>query len=234
MPVPFFGRLNTIYSRCAPLLVFTVGLASRVVYAQASRLEVTPTSTTIRFLDFNPYYEFLRQAQATGVPSITVIDPGVGVRVGYSQNSAWMWEAVTALFPRFATDRGGEYQGGAKLLLEGGGRYRHRITGPLSLAGVMRVGFIDFARAPQVFASVQGPNSTLTAVGEAERKYLTVFFGGAAEMRISTRTKLTFDVGDSLVRYRPQPSGVNPSFSRHNLRLEIGFSVGFGHPVAPR
>jgi len=193
--------------------------------------ELATGLTVIRFADFNPYNELQRQIPAARFATPKWIDPGIQIRVGFNQNSDWVWEGAVALLPRYAETNDGGFRGGAKGVLEGGARYRHRIQRELAVGGLAHVGVIDFERAPRIFGVAQGANTTLTAVGEIERKSVQTFVAAVFELQLSNRTKVSFDLGDSIVFYRPQPDAVNPHFLRQNVRLDVGFGIGFGRRI---
>jgi hypothetical protein len=222
-------RAIAALAQSALLVCLALSVSAQRASAQTlRRWELTTGLTVIRFADFNPYNELQRQIQTLHPAIPTWIDPGVELRVGFCQNSEWVWEAAAALFPRFAEDKGIEFRGGAKGVLEGGGRYRHRIHRGLAVGGLAHLGVIDFERAPRIFGVAQAANTTLTAVGEIERRSVQTFLAVVFEVQLSNRTKVSFDLGDSIVLYRPQPADVNPRFSRQNLRLDVGFGIGFG------
>jgi hypothetical protein len=58
--------------------------------------------------------------------------------------------------------------------------------------------------------------------------FLTVDVGGIFEYCPTKRTIFRVDVGDTIIRYRSlEPEVINPSFTRHNLQMSLGFGFRF-------
>jgi len=122
-------------------------------------------------------------------------------------------------------------------VLEPGGRKFQMLFGPriglrfrrFGVFGKVRPGFIrldryevieEIFKTPTTLAILSGTRNGLT--------FLNVDVGGVFEYYPSRKTILRFDAGDTVIRYGAQePKDINPSFTRHNLQLSVGFGFRF-------
>ncbi len=158
-------------------------------------------------------------------------EPGVGVRLGFRLTDHLGVELEASLFPRYADvdsvvrgRRGLVETGLAKGLVVGGLVVRQRLSGVVIL-GRVRPGAMSYSGFPAVFARSPGGPPTLYEVVDVPATFPALDIGGGVEKQLSSRILVRFDVGDSIIWFRPTPRELNPSYSRHNLQLTGG--VGF-------
>jgi hypothetical protein len=70
------------------------------------------------------------------------------------------------------------------------------------------------------------PKDILIGVSEKPATFFNVDIGGVFEYYPTKKTVIRFDAGDTIIRFHGQdPKAINPSFTRHNLQMNLG--VGF-------
>ena len=122
--------------------------------------------------------------------------------------------------------------GGEKTQFLAGVKYGYRGR-RFGVFGKVRPGFIRFNAFPSidfkfVVPSPGGsqPKDILIGVSEKPATFFNVDIGGVFEYYPTKRTVIRFDAGDTIIRFHGQdPKGINPSFTRHNLQMNLG--VGF-------
>lgn len=198
------------------LLFCLLLLCSQAAAQTASALRMTSTTDPIAksptaerkfevgvhfsMLRYNDYGDFLTE-------------PGVGGRLTYNLNDNFAVEGELNLYPR--SHEGDPTVSGRKTLALFGVKAGVR-KGRFGFFGKARPGFIHFGRRLE-FACID--------VGEGDCSLAKTNFafdvGGVTEFRISPRTLLRFDLGDTIIR-----SSIIGSYNTtHNLQLNAG--VGF-------
>jgi len=72
------------------------------------------------------------------------------------------------------------------------------------------------------------PKDILIGVSEKPATFFNVDIGGVFEYYPTKRTVIRFDAGDTIIRFHGQdPKAINPSFTRHNLQMNLGFGFRF-------
>jgi len=209
-----------------------LALIPAIAEAQVSpkRWQATVLFTSLRFADLDPSIEQSHLEAGRDFPLATWWEPGVGVRLAFRLTDHLSVEAEATLFTRYADllreveveGRGQVAPGGAKGQLVAGLVLRHTLSGVVVL-GRVRPGAVSFTGFPAIFVRSQSGRLIGTVTTPATFPALDV--GGGVEKQLSSRILVRFDVGDSIIWYRPTPKELNPSYSRHNLQLTGG--VGF-------
>ncbi|HEX8492134.1 MAG TPA: outer membrane beta-barrel protein [Pyrinomonadaceae bacterium] len=143
-----------------------------------------------------------------------LIEPGIGGRLTYNLNDNFAVEGEVNFYPR--SHEGDPTVSGRKTLAIFGVKAGVR-KGRLGFFGKARPGFIHFSRRLE-FACVD-------VGGEGDcslsKRNFAFDLGGVTELRISPRTLLRFDLGDTIIR----SSIIGGYKTTHNLQLNAG--VGF-------
>lgn len=124
--------------------------------------------------------------------------------------------------------------GGEKTQFLAGVKYGYRGR-RFGVFGKVRPGFIRFNAFPSinfqfVVPSPGGgqPKDILIGVSEKPATFFNVDIGGVFEYYPTKRTVIRFDAGDTIIRFHGQdPKEINPSFTRHNLQMNLGFGFRF-------
>jgi len=98
-----------------------------------------------------------------------------------------------------------------------------------------RPGFIRFNAFNSVDAKYVLPSPTggppvdvLLFLSEKPATFFNMDIGGVFEYYTSKRTMIRFDIGDTIIHYNAQkPRDVNPTFTRHNPQMNLGFGFRF-------
>ncbi|MBX3267696.1 MAG: hypothetical protein KF831_13430 [Acidobacteria bacterium] len=124
--------------------------------------------------------------------------------------------------------------GGEKTQFLAGVKYGYRGK-RFGVFGKVRPGFIRFNAFPSinfqfVVPSPGGgqPKDILIGVSEKPATFFNVDIGGVFEYYPTKRSVIRFDAGDTIIRFHGQePKDINPSFTRHNLQMNLGFGFRF-------
>lgn len=124
--------------------------------------------------------------------------------------------------------------GGEKTQFLAGVKYGYRGR-RFGVFGKVRPGFIRFNAFPSIIfqfvvPSPGGgqPKDILIGVSEKPATFFNVDIGGVFEYYPTKRTVIRFDAGDTIIRFHGQdPKAINPSFTRHNLQMNLGFGFRF-------
>lgn len=121
------------------------------------------------------------------------------------------------------------FSGGKKTQFLAGVKYGIRRS-KYGVFGKARPGVIRFTAYPKVIALFFSPlrDDMVIFSAEAPATFFNIDFGGVFEYYPSRRTVVRVDVGDTIIRYSAQkPKEINPSFTRNNLQVNIGFGFRF-------
>jgi len=124
------------------------------------------------------------------------------------------------------------FSGGEKTQLLFGAKYGFR-SKRFGVFAKARPGLIHFRAFPYVvdkFIVYQNgqPYDMLVLSSEKPATFFNMDVGGVFEYYPSKRTLIRFDIGDTIIHYNAQPPrDVNPTFTRHNLQMNLGFGFRF-------
>jgi len=209
---------------------------------QLKRFEIGGHFTNLQFGTFDP--EWTREWHdiaplPPGLPYHPAYknpkDPGVGVRFSYNINRYIAVEAeANWLFQKefinhFPLINQSPFSGGNKFQMLFGPKFGKRWK-RIGVFGKVRPGFIHFNAFPVTTWIQQVPPGqpflSLTSLRDA--KFFNIDMGGVFEYYPTKRTLFRVDVGDTFVRYnRQEPKEFNPTFTRHNLQMNLGFGFRF-------
>lgn len=170
-------------------------------------------------------------------------ESGFGGRFTFNVNRNLAFESEINFTPSTRTFdeiiRGGSVptrrsSGGEKTQLLAGAKYGYRGK-RFGVFGKVRPGFIRFnafesIRFQWVVPSPGGgqPKDILIGVSEKPATFFNIDVGGVFEYYPTKRTVIRFDMGDTIIRFQGQkPKDINPSFTRHNLQMSLGFGFRF-------
>ena len=175
------------------------------------------------------------------------IEPGVGVRLGYSINRYLTVEAEGNLFPRDRGDFDPDFTGGRKVQGLFGAKVGRRFES-VGVFAKARPGFVHFSRGdlrPRegvgCILSIPPPLGCFEGTGRTD---FAVDVGGVFELYPSERTIVRFDAGDTILRTGahlvpvivneprdPIPArgfvGGAPAKTTHNVQASVGFGFRF-------
>lgn len=182
-----------------------------------------------------------------GLPDRVTVDKryesGFGGRFTFNVNRNLAFESELNFTPSTRTIneilRGGRVptrrsSGGEKTQFLAGVKYGYRGE-RFGVFGKARPGFIRF----NAFESIDfkfvypspgdgQPKDILIGVSEKPATFSSVDIGGVFEYYPTKRTVIRFDAGDTIIRFHGQePKDINPSFTRHNLQMNLGFGFRF-------
>ncbi|MER3632939.1 MAG: hypothetical protein C4325_12950 [Blastocatellia bacterium] len=186
---------------------------------------------------------FRRAGFEDRVTSDNRYESGFGVRFSFNINRNLALESELNFTPSTRTFaeviRGGSIPtrrslGGEKTQFLAGVKCGHRGK-RFGVFGKVRPGFIRFNAVPSidfqwVVQSPGGgqPKDILIGVSEKPATFFNVDFGGVFEYYPTKKTVIRFDTGDTIIRFHGQnPKAINPSFTRHNLQMKLGFAFCF-------
>ena len=161
-------------------------------------------------------------------------EPGIGARFTYNINKNIAIEGEGNFFYQYRKEirpfsQGrASYQGGQKVQVLAGPKIGYR-SKKFGVFGKVRPGIITFAGYPVIqFLEVSAPGSAFFGQGRQRATFFNVDVGGVVEYYPSRKSVIRFDIGDTIVRYKGQePKYANPSFTRHNLQMNVGFGFRF-------
>lgn len=124
--------------------------------------------------------------------------------------------------------------GGEKTQFLAGVKYGYRGK-RFGVFGKVRPGFIRFNAFESIDLKVVVPSpgggppkNILLSLSEKPATFFNVDIGGVFEYYPTKRTVIRFDAGDTIIRFHGQdPKAINPSFTRHNLQMNLGFGFRF-------
>ena len=225
-----FIFVNVVAAVC---LLGSFGNAQSNTGSEIKRFEVGGQFTFMNRVDANASREIIqRRFFPTLQPDwATIAEFGFGGRVTMNISRSFALEAEANVFP---VDKSANPTIGVPIrVTEPGGRKFQAVFGPkighrwqkFGVFGKVRPGLFRIDR----FEAVEQIGSDFV-LGDV--RHGLVFFnldiGGVAEYYPSKRTILRFDAGDTIIRYGAQePKDINPSFTRHNLQLSVGFGFRF-------
>ncbi len=222
-------------------IAFFIGCLSKIGASQSidesdlKKYEVGGHFTMLRRADAHTVSETFRRND----PTLTEFSPavlselGAGGRFTYNFTNNIAIEAEANFFPE---DKKSNFVIGVPVrVVEPGGRKFQMVFGPkvgyrkrtFGVFGKLRPGFIRLDRFDVVTQVIGSPVITLV-ISETKRgvNFFNIDVGGVFEYYPSRRTVFRVDVGDTIIRYNAQePKDINPSFTRHNLQINVG--VGF-------
>ncbi len=205
--------------------------------SETKKYEIGGQFTFLRRTDADTTRETFRQFYGTSNTfenSIKITELGLGGRFTYNFTKNIAIDAEANFFP-------GNKQRVAIIgvpikVMEPGGRKIQVLFGPkigirkknFGVFGKLRPGFIRLG-GYEVIEQVGSQNQFFILSTRASGlKFFNVDVGGVAEYYPSRRTVFRVDVGDTIIRYGAQkPKEINPSFTRHNLQINVGFGFRF-------
>jgi hypothetical protein len=230
-------------------IILGVILAIGSTFPIYSQVTADSDSISNRRFEIGGQFNFLRRADADTVLEILhrsdpvpasskvaiLTELGLGGRFGVNFSKNIDIEVEANVFP---ADKQRDMRTGVPVtVLEPGGRKFQMLFGPrigvrfrrFGVFGKVRPGFIRLDRY-EVIEEISKTSTTLAILSGTRNglAFLNVDIGGVVEYYPSTRTILRFDAGDTIIRYGAQePKDINPSFTRHNLQLSVGFGFRF-------
>lgn len=174
----------------------------------------------------------LSNSGSSGSPSISEF--GFGARFTYNFTRYAAIEVEGNLFPQ---DRRSNLVLGRPIrVIEPGGRKLQAVAGPkigyrgekFGIFGKFRTGLIRLDRYDAV--TQIGPPDNFFVLSETRKKvgFLNFDLGGVVEYYPTKSTVFRVDVGDTIIHYRRlPPKEINPSITRHNLQVNLGFGFRF-------
>lgn len=117
-----------------------------------------------------------------------------------------------------------------------GGRKFQAVFGPkfgvrrekFGIFGKVRPGFIRLDKYNVIHSVFNEPPFFSVLTGVESATFFNIDIGGVLEYYPSRRAVFRVDVGDTIIRYNAQkPKEINPTFTRHNLQINIGFGFRF-------
>ena len=208
------------------------------------RFEVGGHFTIMFQDDFNPANVTFRQFGFNdSAQNVRRYESGFGGRFTYNINKRLAVEGEVNFTPSIATlnDRLSNSEpaniappGGEKLQILGGVKYGIRRKN-FGVFAKLRPGAIRFNAFPKITGrfianSPTGgqPLDVLLFQQEHPAFFFNIDAGGVFEYYLSKRTVFRVDVSDTIIRYNSQePKDLNPSFTRHNLQINVGFGFRF-------
>src|SRR5690606_21779365 len=125
--------------------------------------------------------------------------------------------------------RTGPFSGGEKTQVLFGAKYGIRKK-KFGVFGKVRPGFIHFNAFPhidnvfKIYLPTGELDDMLILSSEKPATFFNVDVGGVFEYYMTKNTMIRFDIGDTIIRYNKQePKEFNPTFTRHNLQMDLGF-----------
>jgi len=232
--------LVRILSLTLALILFSNSFAQTNDDSTASkfhRFEVGGHFTVVRRADANAVSEVFRRNGfiTSNTDPAELSEFGLGGRLGLNITKHVAIEAEATFFPDDKTSN--PIIGVPLLISEPGGRKFQAVAGPkigyrgsrFGVFGKLRLGFIRFDRY-EALTQLGPPGDAFFAVSEIRRGvgFLNVDVGGVFEYYPTKRTIFRVDVGDTIIRYRSlEPENINPSLTRHNLQVNVGFGFRF-------
>lgn len=230
--------------RFLPLLgiVVTIGCITNTSSAQSKvdtelrRVEIGAHFTYLRRVDANPatvVFQTLNPSSTDSGPG-SISELGAGVRLSYNITKYAAIEIEGNLFPD--DKRSNPLVGVPQTVTEPGGRKLQAVAGPkigyrgrkFGVFGKLRPGVIRLDRYDAVVQI--GPPNNFFVLSEVRNKvgFLNIDVGGVFEYYRTRRTFFRVDIGDSIIYYRKlPPKELNPSITRHNLQINVGFGIRF-------
>lgn len=203
---------------------------------ELKKFEIGGHFTLLRRADANTALEtFVRFGfadPAFGPPIVN--EAGLGVRFTYNFTENFALEAEGNLFPE--DKRTIPVIGVPVRVMEPGGRKLQAVAGPkigirkkkFGVFGKIRPGLIRLDRYDAVI--LVGTPDNFFVLGERREKvgFFNLDIGGVFEYYPTKRTVFRVDVGDTIIHYRKlPPKEINPSMTRHNLQINVGFGFRF-------
>jgi hypothetical protein len=221
------------------LIVLSVVLLGLPLTCQAQahtyRWDLALLAPAVRFVDLDPSTESFRQQdpRVRQAPLATWWEAGSGIRLGYRVTQHLGAEVELSGFGRYANT--GLASRGAQGLVQTGYAKGGVVAGPVvrkrfgafTLLAKARPGFIRFLGFPAIFGVSVGQNSALVGESTGPAAFLAMDVGGGVEWNLSRRVFVRGDLGDTMVRYRPTPHDLNPTYWRHNVQTSLSAAFRF-------
>jgi hypothetical protein len=192
------------------------------------RWEIGSRFVLVRFVEFDPDREFVRQHLARAVPSGTWTEPAIGVMLTFNVTANVAIDATSSIFPSAVISRGLHNRGGRKMHFLLGSKIGQRWH-KWGIFATVQPGIMSFEQYPSLADfpnQPRAPFSYLEVLQPAVVK--TIGLGGATEVYVSHKTALRLDVGDTRVLYRkPEPQFLTPDFHRNNFQVSVGVAKRF-------
>jgi hypothetical protein len=196
------------------------------------RFEIGGHFTYLRRVDANPatvVFQRLNPSSTDSGPG-SISELGLGARVTYNITKYAAIEIEGNLFPE--DKRSNRLVGVPQTVTEPGGRKLQAVAGPkigyrgtkFGIFGKLRPGIVRLDRYDAVVQI--GPPGNFFVLSEVRNKvgFVNIDVGGVFEYYRTRRTFFRVDIGDSIIYYRKlPPKELNPSLTRHNLQINIGF-----------
>lgn len=212
------------------------------ISGEPRKLEIGIHYTHLFFGTFDPYFTREWRQIAPFPPDVPFIpatsnpkEPGIGARFSYNFSKNVAGEAEVNWFVKredvvqIPPPNVSAWQGGQKLQILFGPKIGYR-NKKIGVFGKVRPGIIHFVEYPVVtFLQQVPPGQPFFSAQQPRRAtFFNIDVGGVFEYYPSKRTILRFDAGDTIIRYNAQrPKEINPSFTRHNFQMSLGFGFRF-------
>lgn len=225
--------------------VFLLGWLSQLNWSQTTsdlnesklkKFEIGGQFTILQRTDANTPAETFRRfgfASSADNPA-TITELGVGGRFTYNFTKNIAIEAEANFFP---VDKKSDFIIGVPVrVVEPGGRKFQAVLGPkigirkrkFGVFAKVRPGLFSMDRYEVVQVVGTRDNFFVLATSKNGVNFFNVDVGGVFEYYPSKKTVFRVDVGDTIIRYSAQePKDINPSFTRHNLQINVGFGFRF-------
>lgn len=223
-------------------IVFAIVCLNRAAASQSTddsdfkKYEIGGHFTFLRRVDTHAATETIQRrfprSSNTGSPAISEL--GLGARFTYNFTKYAAIEVEGNLFPEDKTAN--PVLGVPIRVVEPGGRKLQAVAGPkigyraerFGIFGKFRPGLIRLDRYDAVIQV--GPPENFFVLSETRNRvgFLNFDVGGVFEYYPTKRTVFRVDVGDTIIHYRKlPPKEINPSITRHNLQINVGFGFRF-------
>lgn len=215
---------------------YQIGASQLADDSSLKKYEIGAQFTSLRRVDANAATVTIQRnfpsSSSSGTPAISEF--GLGGRFTYNFTKNIAVEAEANFFP--VDKRANPIIGVPIRVIESGGRKLQVVFGPkigyrgqrIGIFGKLRPGMIRLDRYDVVIQI--GTPANFFVLSET-RKGLTFFnvdAGGVFEYYPSRKTVFRVDVGDTIIRYGAQePKAINPTITRHNLQVSVGFGFRF-------
>lgn len=227
------------------VIILCTGWFGQTMYAQ---VEESSGDGELKKFEIGGHFTLLRRSNADtvietfirngfGDPTVgppIVDEAGLGVRFTYNFTKNFALEAEGNLFPE---DKETIPVVGVPItVVEPGGRKLQAVAGPkigirkskFGVFGKIRPGLIRLDRYDAVI--LVGTPDNFFVISEPREKvgFFNLDIGGVFEYYPTKRTMFRVDVGDTIIHYRKlPPKEINPSMTRHNLQINVGFGFRF-------
>lgn len=211
---------------------------------ESYRFELGVHYTSVIFDEFDPGDVFVRRY---GIRPESFLDnrfeSGIGGRFTYNVDNQLALEGEVNFIPSIATRAERAARGRDRILGFPGGEKTQALVGVkygirrnrFGVFGKLRPGLTRFNAFPVITSGLVEPSPSpgvpppiLLSLSERPATFFNLDAGGVFEYYLNRRSLFRVDVGDTIIRYGAQnPKEINPTFTRHNLQVNVGFGFRF-------